>query len=75
MLIITSPVANDQNTRTQWLNLYDQMKKGARYFDLRPVQGNGGQYLLGHYSNTKSTLKFQGCNGELISDAVKEANH
>ncbi|KAI9375354.1 pectate lyase superfamily protein-domain-containing protein [Aspergillus egyptiacus] len=44
--------ANEENTITQYLNFYNQLRRGSRYFDVRPVVANAdGDYYCGHYSN------------------------
>ncbi|PGH12173.1 hypothetical protein AJ79_04468 [Helicocarpus griseus UAMH5409] len=60
--------ANEGNTLTQYLNVYDQLRRGSRYFDVRPTIGNGGKFLTGHYSNIDILgIGWQGAeNPELI---------
>ena len=60
------------NTDTQHFNIYDQLRAGSRFFDIRPVVGNGGQYLVGHY-NVPADIVLGG-NGEYITDIVNEVN-
>ncbi|KAF2645094.1 PLC-like phosphodiesterase [Massarina eburnea CBS 473.64] len=59
------------NSQTQYLNIYDQLVAGSRYFDLRPVLSNG-QWKAGHYSKVEGV--GIGGNGLLISDVVKQVN-
>ncbi|KAK2762469.1 hypothetical protein FQN53_007520 [Emmonsiellopsis sp. PD_33] len=67
--------ANEGNTQTQFLNIYDQLRRGSRYFDIRPVIGNGGKYLTGHYSNIDVlNIGWQGGNGESLQEIVDEIN-
>lgn len=56
------------NTQTQQQDIYHQLTMGSRYFDIRPVLGNGGQWLAGHYSDGR------GGNGLLISDIISQVN-
>jgi hypothetical protein len=59
------------NSQTQYLNIYDQLVAGSRYFDLRPVL-SAGQWKAGHYSKLEQV--GIGGNGLLISDVVKQVN-
>lgn len=63
--------ASEQNCQTQAVDIYEQLQRGSRYFDIRPVLGNGGKYLTGHYNTDGSKL---GCNGESIDDVVSDIN-
>jgi len=67
-----TPVATQKNTQTQILNIYDQLRRGSRYFDIRPVVGNGGRWLTGHYGNVLGV--WQGANGESIDDMIADVN-
>jgi hypothetical protein len=49
-----------------------QLLKGSRYFNMRPVQGNSGAYLLRHYS--ESSVGWLGANGQYLADVVDEVN-
>ncbi|KUJ14780.1 PLC-like phosphodiesterase [Mollisia scopiformis] len=52
--------ATDGVVQTQSLNIMRQLVEGIRYFDIRPVLGNGKWYC-GHYGDTgNSTLGWQG---------------
>ena len=69
------------NTLTQSLNVRDQLARGARYFDIRPVI-SGGVFKTGHYSKINvDEIDFetaQGGNGESIEsiiDAVNDFQH
>lgn len=61
-----------QNTQTQFLDLYGQLKRGSRWFDVRPCLGNGGQQLLCHYSEVLGVS--QGGNGIKVSEAIDMVN-
>lgn len=62
-----------QNTQTQRLNIGDQLRMGSRFFDFRPVLGNGGQFLAGHYSNVGNVMNFGG-NGISVDDMISQVN-
>lgn len=62
------------NTVTQSQNVFGQLQRGVRYFDIRPVISSG-KYFTGHYSHINSTLGWQGGNGESIADVVKDVNN
>ncbi|KAF7177443.1 hypothetical protein CNMCM7691_005696 [Aspergillus felis] len=65
--------ANEGNTLTQSLNFYNQLRRGSRYFDVRPVVANAdGDYYCGHYSPVARLM--QGGNGERLSELVKQTN-
>ncbi|PGH35768.1 hypothetical protein GX50_01351 [[Emmonsia] crescens] len=67
--------SNEGNTLTQYLNVYDQLRRGSRYFDVRPAIGNGGKYLTGHYSKIDVLgIGWQGGNGESIQEIVDGIN-
>jgi hypothetical protein len=55
-----------------YADIGQQLLKGSRYFDVRPVIGDGGQFLTGHYSAPSSPVL--GANGEYLSDIVDEVN-
>lgn len=63
--------ANYANTQAQYLDFYQQLMVGSRYFDLRPVISNG-QWVTGHYSKLGDV--WLGGNGQSISDIVKQIN-
>jgi hypothetical protein len=72
-----TPSANEGNTLTQWLNIYNQLRRGSRYFDVRPVVANAdGDYYCGHYSTVPDNDigHMQGGNGERLSELVKQTN-
>jgi hypothetical protein len=64
--------AHFANSQTQYLNFYDQLVAGSRYFDLRPVI-SAGQWVAGHYSNVEG-IGWLGGNGQSISEIVKQVN-
>ena len=63
--------ANFPNTQTQYLDMYDQLQYGSRYFDVRPVFVNGG-FAAGHYSALKDL--WVGGNGQSLADMVSQIN-
>ncbi|OJD12350.1 hypothetical protein AJ78_07043 [Emergomyces pasteurianus Ep9510] len=67
--------SNEGNTVTQYLNVYDQLRRGSRYFDVRPTISNGGKYLTGHYSDIDILdIGWQGGNGESLQEIVDGIN-
>ncbi|KAH8880986.1 pectin lyase-like protein [Thozetella sp. PMI_491] len=64
-------LATASNTQTQWLNIYNQLVRGSRFFDVRPCLGNGGRYMTCHYSQIGT---YQGANGEGIANVISEVN-
>lgn len=63
--------AHFANTQTQYLDIYQQLMAGSRYFDLRPVISSG-QWVSGHYSEVADV--WLGGNGQAISDIIKQIN-
>ncbi|KAK0616879.1 PLC-like phosphodiesterase [Immersiella caudata] len=58
-------------TRTQHLDIGQQLAQGIRYFDLRPVISDG-QYKTGHYSHISGS--FQGANGQSFDEIINQVN-
>ncbi|KAJ3952045.1 hypothetical protein N0V92_011517 [Colletotrichum tropicale] len=69
----TSPFVTPANVQTQTLDVGAQLASGVRFFDVRPVV-SGGAYFTGHYSNTKSPLRWQGANGVSVAEIVAKVN-
>lgn len=67
--------ANFANTQTQYLDIYQQLMAGSRYFDLRPVLSKG-QWVSGHYSALENDVQdiWVGGNGQAISDIIRQIN-
>ncbi|KAH3980547.1 hypothetical protein HBH64_049320 [Parastagonospora nodorum] len=67
--------ANFANTQTQYLDFYQQLMAGSRYFDLRPVLSNG-QWVSGHYSALENDVQdiWVGGNGQAVSDIIRQIN-
>ncbi|KAL6169471.1 hypothetical protein ACJQWK_04493 [Exserohilum turcicum] len=63
--------ANFPNTQTQYLNFYQQLLAGSRYFDLRPVISRG-KWVAGHYSKVGNI--WVGGNGEDLSTIIQQVN-
>ncbi|KAI1863819.1 uncharacterized protein JN550_009317 [Neoarthrinium moseri] len=61
------------NTQTQVLDIYGQLLKGSRWFDVRPCLGNGGAQHLCHYSTVAGVS--QGGNGIKVDEAIDMVNH
>lgn len=66
-----SGVAIPVNTKTQELSIRDQLRFGARWFDIRPVI-SGGDWTTGHYSFGAGA--WQGGNGEYIAPMIDRIN-
>ncbi|POR36398.1 PI-PLC X-box domain-containing protein [Tolypocladium paradoxum] len=67
------------NTQTQGINIYDQLRAGARWFDLRvatvhnvPNEGDYGFWIL-HVNDEKAEVVI-GNSGESLDDVVSEIN-
>ncbi|KAF2799396.1 PLC-like phosphodiesterase [Melanomma pulvis-pyrius CBS 109.77] len=63
--------ATPANVRTQGLAIGGQLIEGVRWFDIRPVIGDGGKWLTGHYSGGDNS---QGANGESIEEIILQLN-
>ncbi|KAF2033571.1 PLC-like phosphodiesterase [Setomelanomma holmii] len=63
------------NTQAQYLDFYQQLMAGSRYFDLRPVI-SGGQWVAGHYSAIRNDIEdiWVGGNGQSIADTIRQVN-
>ena len=63
------------NTLTQTLGILEQLSKGSRYFDIRPVI-SGGQYHAGHYTEIEiyGNTSWQGANGQSIQSIINDIN-
>lgn len=67
--------ANFANTQAQYLDFFQQLMSGSRYFDLRPVISSG-QWVSGHYSalNIDNENVWVGGNGQSIGEIVTQVN-
>lgn len=63
--------AHFANTQTQYLDFYQQLMAGSRYFDLRPVLSRG-QWVAGHYSAVGEI--WLGGNGQSLKDIIQQVN-
>ncbi|PSN67147.1 PLC-like phosphodiesterase [Corynespora cassiicola Philippines] len=63
--------AHFTNTQTQYLDFYQQLMAGSRYFDLRPVISNG-EWVAGHYSAIEDI--WLGGNGQSLKDIIQQVN-
>ncbi|KAK2609096.1 hypothetical protein QQS21_002323 [Conoideocrella luteorostrata] len=72
-------IGTDANTQTQGLNIYDQLRAGARVFDLRVgsvhnvADKNIYTFWTMHVSDEKADVVI-GNTGESLDDVVKEVN-
>ena len=67
--------ANFANTQTQYLNFYQQLMAGSRFFDLRPVISQG-QWVAGHYSAIRLDTEniWVGGNGQSVAEIIAQVN-
>lgn len=67
--------AHFANTQTQYLDFYQQLMAGSRFFDLRPVLSKG-QWVAGHYSALENDVEdiWLGGNGQAITDIIRQIN-
>ncbi|KAF2814969.1 PLC-like phosphodiesterase [Mytilinidion resinicola] len=63
--------ANFENTQAQYLDMYNQLLYGSRFFDLRPVISDGN-FVSGHYSEVESV--WVGGNGQSLADIISAVN-
>lgn len=61
-----------QNTQTQWLDIYGQLVRGSRWFDIRPCLGNSGKHMTCHYSVSPNGAV--GSNGLEIDEVLAHIN-
>ncbi|KAL4803414.1 PLC-like phosphodiesterase [Aspergillus unguis] len=71
-------IGSEANTQTQGLNIYDQLRAGARWFDLRIVsvhQSNTDDYAfwVAHVNDETADVPI-GNTGESLSDIISEIN-
>jgi hypothetical protein len=63
--------ANACNTLTQYMRIFQQLQRGVRFFDIRPVIARG-EYYTGHYTGT--ALGTEGGNGQSIASIIDDVN-
>lgn len=62
------------NTQTQGLSIYDQLRVGSRYFDMRIIEADtAGNYYAAHYASEMS-VALSGAMGESLADMIDELN-
>jgi hypothetical protein len=66
-------LGNVDDTQTQGLNHYDQLRVGARYFDMRLVSVKGGDFWAAHVDDEKKDSPV-GATGEKLSDIINDIN-
>ncbi|KAL2856424.1 PLC-like phosphodiesterase [Aspergillus pseudoustus] len=71
-------IGSEENTQTQGLNIYDQLRVGARWFDLRIIsvhQSNTADYdfWVAHVNDENADVPV-GNTGESLADIVSEIN-
>ncbi|KAF4548363.1 Glucan 1,3-beta-glucosidase-like protein 1 [Elsinoe fawcettii] len=66
--------SNQDNTQTQILDIYRQLVRGSRFFDIRPCLGNGGKHMLCHYTQDVGGFS-QGANGQSVSELIADVNN
>lgn len=74
LLQARTPFATKENTQTQMSDVYGQLMLGSRYFDIRPVIANRGQFYTGHFGNILGLGNFQGGIGQTIDDIIENVN-
>ncbi|KAF2423519.1 PLC-like phosphodiesterase [Tothia fuscella] len=74
LLKAKTPFASRENTQTQISDIYGQLRLGSRYFDIRPVLANGGQFYTGHFGNILGIGNFQGGIGQSMDDIIENVN-
>ncbi|WEW59950.1 hypothetical protein PRK78_005432 [Emydomyces testavorans] len=68
-----TPLSTPDNTQTQMLDMYGQLVRGSRWFDIRPCLGNGGKHMLCHYGQISGGT-HQGGNGQSVQEAIDNIN-
>lgn len=63
--------AHFANTQTQYLDFYQQLMAGSRYFDLRPVLSRG-EWVAGHYGQVGDI--WLGGNGQTLEEIIRQIN-
>jgi hypothetical protein len=61
------------NTETQSLDNYNQLRVGARYFDMRIVSTNGGDFWAAHVTTEDSAVP-SGATGESLDNLIRAVN-
>lgn len=66
-------LGTSSNTATQSLDHYNQLRVGTRYFDMRIVSVNMGNFWAAHV-NEEVTAALLGATGESLDDLIKGLN-
>ena len=74
-----TPLGNSANTQTQGINIYDQLRAGARWFDLRiasvhNIPDNGGYEFWVLHVNDETAEVAAGNSGESLEEVIREIN-
>lgn len=64
-------LGNACNTQTQVSDIADQLERGARYLDLRPVYLNDSEWFTGHVGHTVG-LDYAGCMGQTLASTLED---
>ena len=62
--------ASPRQTLTQVVSIYDQLRLGIRWFDIRPMYHLDNWYC-GHFTRA-GPFKWQGGTGQSIDDVIKD---
>ena len=68
-----SALVHKGNVITQTCDIRQQLEYGVRYFDIRPVMSNDGDFYCGHFSNL-SVFGWQGACGLKLHDVIDQIN-
>ncbi|MFT4805346.1 MAG: hypothetical protein ACI9YE_002562 [Psychroserpens sp.] len=73
--VVNGTLGADQcNTQTQSFDIFNQLKLGIRYFDIRPIIG-ASQYHTGHYTDKTPGNIWMGARGGSISEIIQDINN
>lgn len=76
-LTLASTLANEGNTRNQYLDIYGQLLRGARWFDIRPcAAGDNGPYTchMSVWADRSTFESTQGGRGLKIDALIEQIN-
>jgi hypothetical protein len=74
----STPFGNADNCQTLYSgwNFKKQLENGVRWFDLRPMIWDDGQFYAGHFSDTGSDKAgWQGATGESFASIIQAINN
>ncbi|KAL8365461.1 hypothetical protein RB595_004326 [Gaeumannomyces hyphopodioides] len=66
-------LGSEMNSQNQGLGLYDQLRAGSRYFDMRLVSVKGGGFWAAHVNNERSDTPI-GATGATLNDMIGDVN-